>query len=56
MSVLSAAGRAANAVAQICKVFSHPSKCILICGHKHKGKGHHFMSRLWTCPVLFWVR
>ena len=46
----------ANAVAQIYKMLSRPSKCVLICGCKCKGKSHHFMSRLWTYPVLFQVR
>ena len=32
MSVLTIAKCAANAVAQKCKVLSHLSKCVLICG------------------------
>ena len=55
MSVLAVARHAANAVAQICKMLSSPSKCVLICGCKCKGKGHYFMSRVWTHPVLCWV-
>ena len=46
MSVLAVARRAANAVAQLCKKLSHPSKRILICGRNCKGKGHHVMSRV----------
>ena len=46
MSVLAVARCTTNAVAQICKILSHPSKCILICGRRGKGKGHHFMSRV----------
>ena len=54
--VLVAAKCAANAVAQKCKVLSCPSKCILICGCKCKGKGLHLKSRVWTHPVLCQVR
>ena len=50
--VLVAARCTANAVEQKCKVLSRPSKCVLICGCKCKGMGHHIMSRVWTCPVL----
>ena len=56
MSVLAVAKRAANAVVQKCRVLSHPSKCILICRCRCKGKGHHIMYRVWTCPVLCRVR
>ena len=54
--VLVVAKCAANAVAQICKVLSCPSKCILICGCKYIGKGLHLISRMWTLPVLCQVR
>ena len=56
MSVLAIARRAANAVGQICKILSRPSKCVLICGCKYKGKGYHVMSRVCTYPVLCQVR
>ena len=56
MIVLVAAKCAANAVVQIYKVLSHPSKCILICGCKCKGKGLHLISKVGTHPVLCWVR
>ena len=56
MSVLVAAKRAANAVAQNCKVLSRPSKCVLICGCKCQSKGHHILGRMWTHPFLCQVR
>ena len=56
MSILASARHAANAVAQICKILSRPNKCILICGCKCKGKDLHFISRVWTCPVLCRLR
>ena len=52
MSVLVAARCAANTVVQKSKVLSCPSRCILICRHKCKGKAHHVMSRVWTCLML----
>ena len=55
MSVLAVARFAVNAVAQLCKMLSRPSKCILI-GCKCKGKGHDVMSRVWTHPALCRVR
>ena len=54
--VLVAAKRAANAMAQICKVLSCPSKCVLIYGCNHKGKGLYLKSRVWIHPVLCQVR
>ena len=42
----------ANVVAQLCKIVSRPSKCILTCGHNCKGKGHHVVSRVWTHSVM----
>ena len=54
--VLVATKHAANAVVQICKVLSHPSKSVLIFGHKHKGEGLHLISRVWPHPVLCQVR
>ena len=39
--MLVAAKCAANVVAQMCKVLSHPSKCIWICGRKCTGRGLH---------------
>ena len=56
MSILAAAKCTANAVAQKCKVLSHPSKCVLICGCKLQSKGHHVLSRVWTCLFLCRVR
>ena len=56
MSVLAIARRAGNAVAQICKVLSHPSECVLICGDKCKYKGYHVLNRVWIHPVLCQVR
>ena len=56
MIVLVATKCAANAVAQKCKVLSHPSKCILICGCKYQNKAHHVLSRVWTHPLLRQVR
>ena len=50
--VLVAARCAANAVAQICKMLSFPSKCILICGCKYEGKGFHLISKVWTRLIL----
>ena len=44
--VLVVARCAANAVAQLCKIVSHPSKCILTCGCNYKDKGHHVVSRV----------
>ena len=46
----------ANAVVQICKVLSHPSKYVLICGRKCQSKVYYVLSSVWTCPVLRWVR
>ena len=46
MCVLVAARHAANAVVQLCKMLSHPSKCVLTCGRKYKGKGHYVLSRV----------
>ena len=54
--VLVAATHAGNSVTQLCKMVSHPSKCVLTCRHNCKGKGHHVVSRVWTCPVLYRVR
>ena len=56
MSVLVAARCIANAVAQICKMLSHPSKCVLIFRRKYIGKGHHVISRVWICSDLCQVR
>ena len=56
VSVLAADKHAANAVAQKCKVLSCPSKCVLICRHKYQSKGHHVLSKVWTCLFLCWVR
>ena len=56
MCVLVAARRAANAVAQLCKMLSRPSKCVLTCRCNHKGKGRHVVSRVWNCPILCRVR
>ena len=44
--VLVAAKHATNAVVQKCKVLSHPSKCVLICGCKCKGKGFYLKIRV----------
>ena len=46
MSVLAIARHAANAVAQICKMLSHPSKCILFCEQKCKGKAFHLVNKV----------
>ena len=46
MCVLVAARLTANAVLQLCKMVSHPSKCILTCWCNCKGKGHHMISRV----------
>ena len=54
--VLVVAGRAVNAVAQLCKMVSHPSKCVLTFRCNCKGQGHHVVSKVWTCPVLCQVR
>ena len=54
--VLVVTRHAANAVAELCKMVSHPSKCILTYGHNCKGKGHHVASRVWTHPVFCRVR
>ena len=54
--VLVVARYAANAVAQLCKMVSHSSKFVLTCRHNCKGKGHHIVIRVWTHPVLCWVR
>ena len=54
--VLVVTRHAANAVAQLCKIVRHPRKCVLICRCNCKGKGHHVVSRVWTCPVLCQVR
>ena len=52
ISILAVAKHATNEVAQLCKMLSCPSKCVLICRCKYKGKGHHVMSRVWTHPVM----
>ena len=49
--VLVVARHAANAVVQLYKMLSRPSKCILTCGCNCKGKGHHVVSRVWAHPV-----
>ena len=56
MSVLAVAKHATNAVAQESRVLNRPSKCVLICGCRYKGKGHHITSRVWTHLVLCQVR
>ena len=47
--VLVVARRTANTVAQLYKMVSHPSKCVLTSGCNCKGKGDHVVSRVWTC-------
>ena len=54
--VLVAAKCATNAVVQIWKMLSYPSKCVLICGRKYKVKGLHLISRVRTYPVLCQVK
>ena len=56
MCVLVAARCIANAVAQLRKIGSCPSKYILPCWCNCKGKGHHIVIRVWTYPVLYQVR
>ena len=45
MCVLVAARHTANIAAQLCKIVSCLSKCVLTCGHNCKGKGHHVVSK-----------
>ena len=54
--ILVVARHTANAVEQLSKIISHPSKCVLTCGHNGKVMGHHVASRVWTHPVLYQVR
>ena len=54
--VLVAARCTTNAVVQLCKIVSRPSKYILTCRRNCKGKGHHVVIRVWNFPVLCWVR
>ena len=44
--VLDVARCAANAVVQLYKMVSFPSKCILTCGCNCEGKGHHVVSSI----------
>ena len=56
VSVLAVAKCTANTVVQKCKVLSHPSECVLICGRKCQSKGHYVPIRVWNCPLLRRVR